>query len=249
MQAKHTWPHRARRLAASFPAAGPHARRKGFSLAELLISIGILSIGLSMSAMLFPAALKENERSLNNVVGTLVCENTLALGKMILHADNTEKSLPLEVESTSLADRTSDLGNGKYYPYADTGSKLGSKLFARKVQEGGYQLVAVAYRLRKAAGNSVVLKSPVCTVNSGQVTVTSAGADLRLGSPVIHKDSGKFSRLVSVAATKKSGKLESQVTFTGECWVLQESDSATGLLDASPAMWTLSTKTGLRMLK
>ena len=33
--------------------------RNGFSLAELLISIGILAIGLAMSAALFPAALKD----------------------------------------------------------------------------------------------------------------------------------------------------------------------------------------------
>ena len=246
MEAKRTPPVRARPPAAPVRPAGPSASRKGFSLAELLISIGILSIGLSMSAMLFPAALKESKRSLNNVVGSLICENALALGKLRLHAEHPDPAAPadpLEVTQSTLVDRTDDLDDGQYYPYGDTNSKMGCFLFARKFGEGSYLLVAVAYRKRKDT-NVVHLREPTCTVTDG--TVTTGSAVLRLGSPVIHKDSGRFGILASVTSPT-NGQLVSPLTFgEGNYFVFEEEEGAK-TLDASPVLWTISTKTGLRI--
>lgn len=63
--------------------AGVLSRHKaaGFSLVEVLISIGLLGVGLAMSAALFPAGMIANENAHDQVIGTIVCRNGLALVK------------------------------------------------------------------------------------------------------------------------------------------------------------------------
>jgi len=246
MEAKRAFPRRAPGPPRTTCPAGTRARRAGFSLAELLISVGILSIGLSMCATLFPAALKENERSLNNVLGTLICENALSLGKVSLNGDDPDRDDPAnEVENDVLQDWSAKgLGSGSLYPYGVSG-KLGCILLARKIEHGGYQLVAVAYRKRKST-NSVQIRWPTCTVNNGNVS--SSTADLRVGSPLVNEASGEFGRLVYVAEAHTSGQLEPSLSFSGKCMVVQEKEG-TAILEASPGLWTLSSRTGLRIRK
>ncbi len=55
------------------------SRAAGFTLMEVLLSIGILGVGLVLAAALFPAALLHNRTSAANTLGTLVCENTLTV--------------------------------------------------------------------------------------------------------------------------------------------------------------------------
>ena len=56
---------------------------KAFTLMELLIAIGILAVGGAMAAALFPAAIKENQSSYNDTLGTIICDNALATIKSI----------------------------------------------------------------------------------------------------------------------------------------------------------------------
>lgn len=240
MEAKRTSRHCVPRcLGPGVRPSGRRARKGGFSLAELLISIGILSIGMSMSAMLFPAAMKENERSLSNVLGTLICDNALSLGKVVLSADNPDKNDPSEVQSTALEVRTDRLGDGRNYPYGPTAGKLGCVLLARKVEKGGYQLVAVAYR---KAGTGTVSAQPVTATISGDKITGGGAGKLRVGSPLIVAATGDFARII--ATDGNTGTLEHDLPGGQQaCFVIQES----GQNEASPAMWTLVTKTGLRM--
>ena len=55
--------------------------RAGFSLIELLISMGILVVGLVMAGTLFPAAIKQTSRSVDDTIGTIICQNALAVAK------------------------------------------------------------------------------------------------------------------------------------------------------------------------
>ena len=55
--------------------------RAGFSLIELLISMGILVVGLVMAGTLFPAAIKQTGRSVDDTIGTIICQNALAVAK------------------------------------------------------------------------------------------------------------------------------------------------------------------------
>ena len=51
------------------------SRRGGFSLAEVLIALGILAIGLAMAAALIPASLKINEDATGHITGAIICQN------------------------------------------------------------------------------------------------------------------------------------------------------------------------------
>jgi prepilin-type N-terminal cleavage/methylation domain-containing protein len=66
---------------------GRHGTRRlqttGFTLTELMIAIAIFGIGLAMAAALFPAAIKQNQSSVNNVMGSIICQNGLATVKAL----------------------------------------------------------------------------------------------------------------------------------------------------------------------
>ncbi len=62
--------------------------RAGFSLIELLISMGIMVVGLVMAGTLFPAAIKQTSRSVDDTIGTIICQNALAVAMAKLtHTD------------------------------------------------------------------------------------------------------------------------------------------------------------------
>jgi prepilin-type N-terminal cleavage/methylation domain-containing protein len=63
------------------------ARRRGFSLIELLIAISVLGIGLAMAGMLIPTAMKRTQSSVDDVLGSIMAENALATAKAKLHFD------------------------------------------------------------------------------------------------------------------------------------------------------------------
>lgn len=63
---------------------GPRARRAGFSLVELILALGVLAIGMAMAAALFPAAIKLNEQSTRDSVGTIIAQNGLAIARAVL---------------------------------------------------------------------------------------------------------------------------------------------------------------------
>lgn len=54
-----------------------NGRPGGFTLVEVLLSIGILGVGMAMVAAIFPVAAKEAQESNNLVLGTVMCDNLL----------------------------------------------------------------------------------------------------------------------------------------------------------------------------
>ncbi len=58
--------------------------RRGFTLAEILIALGILGVGLTMTAMLFPVGIKQAEDSARASNGALLCEVGLNTARMML---------------------------------------------------------------------------------------------------------------------------------------------------------------------
>ncbi len=59
----------------SRPGTSGFSGHSGFSLAELLFAIGILGVGLIMSAGLFAAGLRQSKSSTDDVLGTIICKN------------------------------------------------------------------------------------------------------------------------------------------------------------------------------
>jgi prepilin-type N-terminal cleavage/methylation domain-containing protein len=67
--------------------------RWGFTLAELMIAIMILAVGLTMAAAVFPAAMEFASTSVADGKGAVACENALAMVNMIMRYDLTTRNL------------------------------------------------------------------------------------------------------------------------------------------------------------
>jgi len=145
--------------------------RRGFSLTELMISIGILAVGLTMAGALFPAALQASRESLKDVLGSIICENGLAIAKarwasltddefladgsaLTKFRDATIRGEELMVLADDGDDHPNFLTSAELaYPLGDETSKLGFVLMMRPLDDDndpgtfeGYQLVATSYR-------------------------------------------------------------------------------------------------------
>ncbi len=59
-------------------------RRSGFSLVEVMLALGIMAVGLTMAMAIFPVAVKENETSFDDVLSSIMLENTLAMAPNLM---------------------------------------------------------------------------------------------------------------------------------------------------------------------
>jgi prepilin-type N-terminal cleavage/methylation domain-containing protein len=57
---------------------------RAFSLVELMMALGILTVGATMIASAFPVAMVENKASIEATTGTIVAENALAICRIRL---------------------------------------------------------------------------------------------------------------------------------------------------------------------
>ncbi|MGC9454195.1 MAG: type IV pilus modification PilV family protein [Phycisphaerae bacterium] len=134
--------------------------RAGLTLAEVLIAVVIFGIGLTMVAGIFPAALKLNKSSTDDVIGTLIGQNALALAQVRL-SHQAMQDLGVDTDMTRLDDLTYNGSpliseRDRVYPRPEeTGdeSTMGWVLLGRKISndpdENDYLLVAVSYRMRE----------------------------------------------------------------------------------------------------
>ncbi|MDP6545652.1 MAG: prepilin-type N-terminal cleavage/methylation domain-containing protein [Phycisphaerae bacterium] len=250
----------------------PRCPGKGFTLAEILIALGILAIGMSMVAAIFPAALEFNRRSTNSTLGTMICENGLVLSELELTAEmvNAGDLRVAPGSPTQLAVYADDMKctdkNAKYplsqaelhYPTGDAESRTGFVMLVRQTVGSTYQIVTVAYR-KTNKNNTVELKEVTCTISGRDITVASPGY-LRIGTPLINKTTGIFAMVDSInSAGANSGtkgtldidpnvrKMDGNVS----CYVLLERTSTGGNIPVttmrlSPAIGAMSKMTGLK---
>jgi len=86
-------------------------RRTGaFSLVELLIAISILGVGLAMVAAMFPTAIKQNEASFSETIGTIICKNTLATIQAKLYVDKTSGDVTSGTNKLNVNTNLQDIG-------------------------------------------------------------------------------------------------------------------------------------------
>ena len=163
----------------------PVCGRRGFTLAELLIAIGILGVGLTMSAALFPAGLAANKNSADDLLGTLICQNGLALAKMTLRSGDL--TVPGSFVDLSSRFQPADL----QYPAGGT-SSMGFLVIGRKVQanKNDHQVMVIAYR-KHPGGGSVTLRDVTGTAipkgTVGQFTFSTGSQYVQVGSPLFFK--------------------------------------------------------------
>jgi len=209
----------------------------GFTLMELMLTIGILAIALTMVSGLFPVAVKESNESYKDIVGTLICENGLAVAKtMITQSNMNTLEDTLGPGGTDILDiiadedgshvgiisqksqhyqefEAIDYGNGTI---TDPDYKMqGFLVLGRKVS-GSNQLVIVSYaRSGDTTGVNVVTAVPIsCNVTADSQDITGA-SDLRIGSPLIDRDSGYYATIITTNSARTEGTLDRPIHPSG----------------------------------
>jgi prepilin-type N-terminal cleavage/methylation domain-containing protein len=201
-------------------------RRSGFSLTELMIAIGIMAIGLAMVAALFPAALAVNRRTTQDILGSIICENGIALTKVrfatgavptpdpssdmqILADDKREDYLSQEMCRFPTGDMASPYGVVLMYRAIDTNPDEGRTDYDNETWqvEEGHQLVAVAYqRMTESSGSSDPFTSNPVTIEAGYwdadvptpLRIRAKKDMFRLGSPIIDRRTGNYARTTQI---------------------------------------------------
>ncbi len=231
-----------------------------FTLAEVLIAIGILGIGLTMASALFPAAIMRNGSSVNDTLGLTICENGLMIAKAVLN-DSDVPGAPMFLGV--IADEKHEAVISKldqHYPQGtddgdlDPGEKMkGFVLLGRTLQSlvdpdpilRPKLLVAVSYARSK--GNKVVAEwVKGCTIDynnqESRYELTDHKGYARAGGYVIFKD-GSYARIVSVLDDKnKTAILDHKLRSDSQAryWFIVETGTAT-----NPAMAVMVTRTAL----
>jgi len=228
-----------------------HRRPAGFSLAELMFALAILGIALTALAPLFPAAVKENQSSANNVVGTLICKNVLAVAKTRL----SHKGMgTLGTDLTQIEPARGRIGEGDLkYPLNNSGPSdtRGALLFARRTAArrslNDYLLVVVSYAKLKPTNNVEARRLTGRSIDASKKAFPGAGRLLKIRSPVIALN-GRFAFIKSVSGDVVTLDRDVPVEAVSDAFVIVETDAAGNLLDeiVSPVMSILVTRTALR---
>ena len=244
----------------SRPRAAQHSRApgaRGFSLAELLIAIWILGVGLAMVAALFPAGMKANEHSIRNTIGTLICENGQAVAKALLTHPLTIDGDEVDETSLKWCNDIALLAE-EYLQYpikVDSGaddSRQGFVVLARRATAGenDYQLVIVSYRRSPAKGEVKVLsKAALIQEEEGGFTIEFPPVEqegVQAESFVILANDGASARITELVEDPDNpdsliGTLDRPLpTGLQVLFVIQEDGAP-----ISPAMAIMSTRTPL----
>ena len=226
----------------------PGVSAVGFSLTELMISLGILAVGLAMIASLFPAAVEINRRSTREILGSIICENGLAVAK-VRFASGAVTSPP---KGNLMMQILADDYEQDYltrqmcrFPDGQMSSPYGFVLMYRYIDadddedtEEGHQLVAMSYKrraepteapdpyndhaVRIRTGGFQYYGTPIPTVK------VRASSDLfRIGTPVIDRYSGEYAlarEAVFTATGSGSGGLGEAVLDRKVLYTLDGSD-------------------------
>ena len=230
----------------------------GFTLTELLLAIGILAVGLSMSAALFPAAIRQTRGSMDDLLGMHICQNGLVIAR-------TRLSPPLKMtDGQDLSTYYADVSHlipeaDRQYP-AGSGSRKGFLVLARR-RDGSsndYDLAIVSYMKSNAANTVTAAYIKAAIEDSGEGSgsrLTVEGSTyldkVRVGTPLISCYGGAEARFARVIGRDSEAGLDCflldrQVEPLINKWFIVITEQSGGTItDESPGMNVLFARTPL----
>jgi len=233
-------------------------------MAELMIALGILGIGIPMIFSLFAAAVVETKSSFADVLGDIICENGLVVAKASLTLSD------MSGVGSMITERTDRLGEkDTRYPVGseEATTRWGYAVFARKAGEGNdYQLIVLSYRTSNDTDRrlgTLDLNNKICTVVNDQAegpsklrVASDEVGKLRVGSPVLFRRTGRYARIVTINESDNSCRLDRRLapSDTGPVYVFAEqrrSGGNWGIVSkseepTSPVLSVLSVRTAIR---
>ena len=252
-----------------------HTRERGFTLTEVLIAIGLMGVAMTMAAAMFPAAIKENEKSYKDCVGMIISENGFAVSRSVLYAsDVTSGTLDAiidEVRDGDLAREYQHYPSGKADADLLPGRRMrGFILLGREDGPDAHQLVSVSYV--RDAGNTVAAAKlnnvNIEDANDPDMSILSGfnGNEdrfMKVGGWVIvanDKEAGEYARIVRGSpgedwyvtprpfdtTTAKTRDLWTVVEILGDNPGTTQGSWTTKLSDRSPILAIMVTRTALR---
>jgi prepilin-type N-terminal cleavage/methylation domain-containing protein len=234
--------------------------RGAFTLAEMMIAIVIFGIGLTMVAGLFPAALKLNKSSTDDVVGTLMGRNALALAETRIRHDPANLQVATSMERLDDKDVGGDPLIGpldRAYPIAADTDEADDRLFGflllgRKLSadaaNNDYLLVAVSYRKRTPQTTIDVTDFSVNIADYEDVSTADFGGGLPpevQQNGVIILESGRYAFIRALGADGQV-VLDRRLPDGGaDVWVPYEQTGGGDPTPTSPVMSVVLTRTAL----
>ncbi len=235
-----------------------------------MIAIAVFAAGFAMAAALFPAGMKNHVAAKKMVVGSVICSNGLAEAAAVLRHDVDGRGRlvspfqkpprahyltpPVTGEEEKHKEEV-EKGYPADIPYGpsrrDGRREKGCLVFGRyfNLHRNDYQIVAVSYD--RIAGGAVYAAAVTCTIRDEDgdgrkrfVEVTSGGGPLRAGSPLIHRNTGRYGILEWISADGTRGRLKRpwEADYrTDGFYVIAER----GQPVASPALVVQATRTAL----
>jgi Tfp pilus assembly protein PilV len=231
-------------------------RALGFTLAEVLISVGILGVGMTMAAALWPAAIRENQNSANSTLGPIICENGIAViqAKYRINAVGTKM--------TVLADPNAPMPDSSYPIGISTVGKTFDPNFTPSFVAMGRRLDTTSndVQLFVFAVSSHTL-SPTGTMrvkmklvqydedpNSTSTTLSTTNT-YQIGAPIF-TNGGQLATVMGVDTIKHLVTLDHPLSPEGTpttVFTLMEWDVLGGFWSTfSPVMYSMTTRTALR---
>ncbi len=198
----------------------------GFSLAELVIALGIMAVGLVMVATLFPMGLKTNKDAVRTVLGSIICENGIATAKarFSVYKEPPTASIlqPVADDNTDAVGGSEDIfipDASRYHPTGDETSPYGYIVAARRVDDDedsgtfeGYQVVVSSYQRKRAdqPNNKVVwgqMYGGLLIADPEKPTLAYYDYDglMQRGSPAINAANGLYSTIEQVSTVYDPG--------------------------------------------
>jgi hypothetical protein len=227
--------------------------RKSFCLAELMIAIGIMAIGLIMAATLFPAAIREHSRSARSVMGTIISENALETVMATLkHPLQDNSGTIVEADMLNCTEKVQP-PEVRRYPAGSADTKFGFLVFARvKTEDKNDYILSMVSFCKSDKDNTIeAIKLTGVTIPSGDKTfdisgyVPSVGDRYRIiGSPVI-APSGYYATIIGIDGD--NAVLDHTIIGVDSVnpWIIVEKSGAAFAGTRSPALIVFMTRMAL----